>query len=94
MIRLGSKVKDSISGYEGIASGRAIYLNGCATICIEGPLAKDEKGVVRQDTLWVDEQRVQTIQEKAFVSIYDQEDLVIRGAAGGPVPVPPTDGAQ
>ena len=66
MIKLGSKVRDVISGYEGIAVARNQHLNGCIGICIEGPLARDDKGVVRRDDLWVDEQRVAVIEVGAY----------------------------
>jgi hypothetical protein len=66
VIKLGSKVRDVISGYEGIAVARNQHLNGCIGICIEGPLARDDKGVVRRDDLWVDEQRVAVIEVGAY----------------------------
>lgn len=42
-ISLGSKVKDTIVGVEGIAVGRANFLYGCSRITIQMPLDKDGK---------------------------------------------------
>jgi len=39
MINLGDKVKDSVSGFTGIAICRHVYLNGCARITLQ-PLIK------------------------------------------------------
>lgn len=40
-LKLGQKVKDSITGYEGIAVARTMWLNGCERIAVQGPLDKD-----------------------------------------------------
>lgn len=40
MIRLGNKVRDKVTGFEGIATGRVEYLTGCQQIGITPP-AKD-----------------------------------------------------
>jgi len=40
---LGCKVKDRITGFEGIVAARVIYLNGCVQYCVTPKLAKDEK---------------------------------------------------
>lgn len=56
MIKLGSKVKDNITGFAGIATGRRNHLHGCVHIAIE-PMTLDKDGKV-QDGHWFDEQRV------------------------------------
>jgi len=43
MIKLGDKVKDSVSGFEGIAVSRHSYLQGCDRISIQPPIDKDGK---------------------------------------------------
>ena len=42
-IKLGDKVKDKISGYKGIVTAIAKYLNGCTRILIE-PTKLDDDG--------------------------------------------------
>ena len=50
-ILLGSKVKDSITGFEGVAVGRTEFLYGCIRIGIEGVAKPGE-------ILWFDEPRL------------------------------------
>jgi len=60
-IKLGSKVRDNISGFTGIAIGRTEWLHGCARITIQPPVDKDGK---HQDAATFDEQQVELIEEK------------------------------
>lgn len=56
MIQLGDRVKDSITGFEGVAIGRTEWLHGCVRITIQGdklhngvpvePVSFDEPQVV------------------------------------------------
>ena len=43
MIELGNKVKDTVTGYEGIATARIEYLNGCIQYCVKPKIGKDGK---------------------------------------------------
>jgi len=54
MIKLGEKVKDSITGFEGVATGRATYLYGCVRVLVESKKLKDGKPIEE----WFDEQRL------------------------------------
>jgi hypothetical protein len=45
MIKLGSKVRDVITGLEGIAICRAVWLNGCVRITVQPQETKDGKTV-------------------------------------------------
>ena len=45
MIELGQKVKDRITGYEGIAIARLEYISGCIQYCVK-PNKLDEKGKI------------------------------------------------
>jgi len=51
MIQLGQKVRDVVSGLEGIVTGRTEYLNGCIQYCVKPPLDKDGK---MQEAWWID----------------------------------------
>lgn len=57
---LGEKVKDNITGFEGIAIGRAEYLNGCVSIEVQSTKLKDGMPISE----WFDEQRL-SIESKA-----------------------------
>lgn len=51
MIKLGSKVRDKISGFEGIATGRTTWLYGCERICVQPQEISKGKPV---DAQWFD----------------------------------------
>ncbi len=55
MIKLGTKVKDSLTGLEGTAIARIEYLNGCVSIEIR-PEGLHEGRPIK--TVWVDEQQL------------------------------------
>lgn len=58
-IQLGSKVRDAITGFEGIATGRTDWLYGCTRITIEpDKLDKEGKPIEAQ---WFDEQRIEVV---------------------------------
>ena len=52
MIKLGEKVKDSITGFEGIVVCRADYLNGCVQLQVQSQELKDGK-IIKAE--WIDE---------------------------------------
>lgn len=54
MIKLGDKVKDTVSGFVGIATARAEWLNRCIRINITAQKLKDGKSVDE----WFDEDSV------------------------------------
>ena len=86
MIKLGSKVHDTITGFTGIATARSVHLNGCISICIDPPLDKDGK---RIDVEWFDEQRIAVYRGAEF-----KPQTSSQATAGGPQPNPPRDGAK
>ena len=63
-IKLGDKVRDRISGFEGIATGTAAYLNGCNRVLIE-PTKLDEDGKIIKP-VWFDDVQVVVVNEGAF----------------------------
>ena len=59
MIELGEKVKDDITGFEGIAVARCYYISGCIRIGVQGQVKQD--GSV-PDPEWFDEDRLESKQ--------------------------------
>jgi hypothetical protein len=59
-IILGNQVKDSVRGMTGVATGRAVYLNGCSRILVEPKAVMGES-----HQWWVDEQRLTL--KKSFI---------------------------
>ena len=58
MIELGKKVKDSITGFEGIAIARIEYLNGCISVEVRPTKLSSEGKMI--DAEWIDEQNLIT----------------------------------
>ena len=64
MIKLGDKVKDNITWFEGVATARAEYLNGCISVLVQPAKLKEDGSPVEDK--WFDEQRLtETSQAKA-----------------------------
>ena len=54
MIELGMTARDTITGFEGVVTGRVEYISGCNQLLLVPKV--DEKGAAR-DAQWFDEQR-------------------------------------
>jgi len=61
-IKLGDKVRCKVSGFEGIAVTRSLYLNGCERWDIQPRVDKDGKP---QKGIYVDIQQLERVKEKA-----------------------------
>jgi hypothetical protein len=76
-IELGSTVKDKITGFQGIAIGRTVWLNGCVRIGIQrAQIGKDGK---IEESQWLDEDQLIVI---------DRKYLMCKKETGGPMPDP------
>ena len=69
MIKLGEKVKETITGYTGIVMARTAYLTGCTQVALAGKVLKD--GTV-PEWQWFDEKRCVSI-SKTVVDL-EKED--------------------
>lgn len=78
MVELGDEVKDSVSGFRGIAVGRMTYLQGCARISVQPKVGKDGK---LPESGNFDEPQLIVLKHKAVVKLETKKD-----PPGGPVP--------
>jgi hypothetical protein len=76
MIKLGNRVKDSITGFTGIATARSQFITGCDQISIT---PENHKGT---DPKWFDEGRI------VFVDHGINTDTIQAEKKGGPQSVP------
>lgn len=58
-VNLGDRVRDKISGFQGIVTGRTEYLNGCARVVIEPEELHDGQII---ESRYFDEQQIQVIE--------------------------------
>jgi hypothetical protein len=63
-IKLGSKVRDNITGFEGIAIARTEWLHSCARVTIQPTALHDGKPV---ESHTFDEKQVEIVEERAPV---------------------------
>lgn len=64
MVRLGDKVKDTVSGFSGIAVCKCSYLQGCNRIAIQAPVTK--KNPKKLDWEYFDEPQLRVLQKKVI----------------------------
>lgn len=76
-IELGWKVKDKISGYEGIVIGRTEWLHGCTRVTIQAQELKDGKPI---DSCTFDEPQLDVLTAQSIMGRVTN--------AGGPRPEP------
>lgn len=72
-MKLGNKLRDCVTGFEGVAVSRIEYLNGCVQFCLRAPI-KDGK---IEDGQWFD------VHQLEFV---DAGIVIPRPETGGPTP--------
>ena len=76
--KLGKKVKDKITGLEGIAVSKCIFLNGCVQYAIQAKIDKDGK---IPDEKWIDAQQLEVIEPVAKKKVSD--DMPKKYSGGG-----------
>lgn len=64
-VALGDKVRDTISGFTGVCSCLAIYLNGCRKVLIDGTALNAEG---RPLSSWFDEDQVEILKPSWYKS--------------------------
>lgn len=80
-VELGSKIKDSVTGFKGITTARCVYINGCVQYEITPTALKDG---VPQKEYWLDEKRVILIPTKKKISIPSPKSKYQGGPANHP----------
>lgn len=78
MIEMGSKVRDVITGFEGIVTGRCEYITGCSRLLIT-PRCDDASKQSQGN--WFDIDRVEQVDESRLI-------LASRTANGPGLPAP------
>lgn len=71
MVNLGDEVKDTVSGFRGIAVASHDYLQGCTRICIQPKVGKDGK---LPDIRTFDEPALEVIKAKKVIRKAQKKD--------------------
>ena len=64
-VELGDRVKDVISGQEGIVYGISDFLYGCRRVAVSPEETKDSNPV---NNFWVDEPQLKVLQKEAVIA--------------------------
>lgn len=75
MIELGDKVKDSVSGFIGIAISRHSYLQGCDRISVQPPFDKKQNKLPEN----------QSFDEPQLIALKKKVNGRKKGPSGGPM---------
>lgn len=86
-VKLGDKVRDVITGFEGINTGWLQYIHGCKRVLIAPPVDKDGKLLESQ---WFDEQRVELVEAREIPDTMKGEAKLPGGIDSDPRPEAPT----
>lgn len=62
VVKLGQKVRDTITGLEGIAVARTVWMYGCVRITVQPMEVKEGKPA---EMVFVDEPQLEIVREKA-----------------------------
>jgi len=63
MVNLGDRVKDTVSGFSGIAVAKVSYLHGCTRIGVQAPTKNNKKP---EDPQYFDEPQLKIVKRKAL----------------------------
>ena len=81
MIELGQRVRDTVTGFEGIATGHTKWLTGCDTFGLQSTtLAEDGTPMATQ---WFDVLRLEAVPDEPVIPRAEDVDT-----NGGPQPIP------
>ena len=62
--QIGAKLRDKVTGFEGVVIGRAEHISGCDTYGIQCQTLKDS---VPQDAKWFDEPRLELVDANVLI---------------------------
>lgn len=84
IIHLGDKVRDNITGFEGVAVAKSTYLNGCVSVGVKSTKLHEGKPL---NTEWIDEQQLEVL---LIHPVSDEAVEVVESAeSSGPQEIPP-----
>lgn len=94
MINLGDKCRDQVTGFEGVATARFEYMNGCVRYMLEAGKnsGKEDNDIDSVEELVFDQQRLTVVQPDAIAGGHDEVPMA--ELPGGARTAPPRTGAR
>lgn len=81
-VKLGDKVKDIVTGYEGVVTGKLVYVWGCEQACVH---FRDQDNKPQSD--WFDIGRLEVLESNALRPVVHGGPQ-LRAVRGGETPPP------
>lgn len=81
-MRIGDRIRDKVSGFQGIATGLTEYLNGCRQFLVS-PETLGAKGEPIKGQ-WIDEQTLEVVEGGVFADPFSPREPTKAATAGGP----------
>lgn len=78
-VRLGDKVRDVISGFEGIATTHARHLTGCDRVAVHGVSTGGGSVEAALPSFWFDVQQLEVVEQNAIDASPLPEDVAPSG---------------
>jgi len=91
VIKLGQKVRDVVTGFEGVADCRMEWMNGCVRISVQPKMRRDKEDGAQfvQDAKVFDEQQLEVLEEKPIkLPKHKLQESPPRRRPGGGRPTP------
>lgn len=91
---LGTTMKDVVTGYTGVATGKTIFMNGCTQFELAGPVDKDGKNPEIQGFDWKRLETVDSTIKQVVIPEINQAatEAPAKPPKGGPMRDAPTHG--
>ena len=67
MIKIGQRIRDKITGFEGVVIGKTIWLTGCNTFGLQSEKTTDDGTPLK--TQWFDENRLEKVEGADVVNL-------------------------
>ena len=83
-IDFGVEVKDIITGFQGVVTGRVSYITGCDQYLVQPKVDKEGKHIASR---WIDEPRLEIIESGRKVELIKSESVIEDPGACEPAPI-------
>jgi hypothetical protein len=89
-VQLGDRVKDRVTGFQGIVVARSEYLHGCRRVGVQSEKLEEGKPTEAQ---WFDEPQVDVVKPAVHAG-FEAKPAAAAPRRGGPQPTPPRTGLR
>ena len=74
-IKLGTKVRDRVTGFTGIVDNKAVFLYGCTRVCIQPPVKED--GTIPESYM-IDEPQLEVLDPTPVMEVPEEPMAIVK----------------